>query len=254
MPSDPPPNAGAEARVHVLETPALASAATADLIEARIGRATSARGRCLLVLAGGSTPKRVYELLAASPRRERIPWGSVQVFFGDERCVPPDDEHSNFRMAEEALLTHVPLVDGAVHRIPGELGGAEAARRYAEVIRGVVPDDPPVFDVVLLGLGYDGHTASLFPGDTALEARDALVAVAHAPAPPTERVTLTLPLLCAARSVAFLALGEAKADAVRRMLAPASDPAEDPVPAARVWRGAGDAHLVLDRGAASAIS
>lgn len=237
-----------EAQVHVLASVPLAHAATADWIEAGIRDAVAERGLCRLVLAGGSTPRAVYRLLATSPRRDRIPWQAVEIFFGDERCVPPDDGDSNYGMIRRALLADAPVPDRAVHRIPGELGVEEATTRYAAELGLLFGDAPLVFDVVLLGMGSDGHTASLFPGDGALDVRDAPVAAARAPAPPLDRVTLTLPVLAAARAVAFLALGEGKADAVRRMLT------TDDVPAALVRRDAQMVSVFLDQEAASGLS
>lgn len=156
-----------------------------------------------LVLAGGSTPRACYELL----RREALPWGRVTVLFGDERCVPPDDGESNYRMAAEALLGRVsPL---SVHRMPGELGAEAAASLYAAVVDPLRP-----LDLVLLGVGEDGHTASLFPGNPAVGARGSVVAVHDAPKPPSNRVSLTLEVLCEARRVVVLATGEGKREAV----------------------------------------
>jgi 6-phosphogluconolactonase len=182
----------------VLDTPEeVAAAAAADIAGAlRAGSRT-------LVLAGGTTPRRCYELLA----RLEVEWGRVTVLFGDERCVPPDHPDSNYRMAREALLDQV--APATVHRIPGELGPEEAAAAYAEVVAGLAP-----LDVVVLGVGEDGHTASLFPGDTALEAKGWAVGVRNSPKPPPERVTLTLQALRGARRVLILATGAGKAQAV----------------------------------------
>lgn len=156
------------------------------------------------VLAGGSTPRACYELL----RRETLPWGRVTVLFGDERCVPPDDGESNYRMAAEALLTRVsPL---SVHRMPGELGAETAALLYTPVVEALRP-----LDLVLLGVGEDGHTASLFPGNPAVGARGSVVAVHDSPKPPPNRVSLTLEVLREARHVLVLATGEGKRDAIK---------------------------------------
>jgi len=182
----------------VLETAEeVAANAAADIAEAiRAGSRT-------LVLAGGTTPRRCYELLA----RLDVAWGRVTVLFGDERCVAPDHPDSNYRMAREALLDHV--APATVHRIPGELGPDEAAAAYSRVVAGLAP-----LDIVVLGIGEDGHTASLFPGDPAVNARGWAVGIRNSPKPPPERVTLTLQALRGAHQVLILATGAGKAQAV----------------------------------------
>lgn len=185
----------------VLDTPEDVARAGADQVAAALEG-----GARTLVLAGGSTPERCYELLAA---RADVRWGRVTVLFGDERCVPPNDPESNYRMAREKLLDQVS--PATVHRIAGELGPDEAAAAYGEIVGGLAP-----LDVVLLGLGEDGHTASLFPGHPELEAAGWAVAVRNSPKPPPERVSLTLPALRGARLVIFLATGAGKAAAVAK--------------------------------------
>jgi 6-phosphogluconolactonase len=167
--------------------------------------AVLAEGARTLVLAGGSTPKRCYELLAQA----EVTWGRVTILFGDERCVPPDHPDSNFKMVRAALLDRVS--PGSVHRIPAELGPDEAADLYSHVVARLVP-----LDVVVLGVGEDGHTASLFPGHPELQADGWVVGVRNAPKPPPDRVTLTLPALQGARRVIVLATGAGKAEAVAR--------------------------------------
>ena len=181
-----------------------------------------------LVLAGGTTPRRCYELLAELDVR----WGRVAVLFGDERCVPPGDAESNYLMAKQALLDRV--APATVYRIPAELGPDEAAHEYAKAVASASP-----LDVVLLGVGEDGHTASLFPGHPALEAGGLTAGVRNAPKPPPERVTLTLRALREARRVIILATGAGKTDAVSR--ARRGDVPAGMIPAAR-W--------LIDRAAA----
>lgn len=182
----------------VLDTPEeVAAAAAAEIAEAIRGGART------LVLAGGTTPRRCYELLAGLEAE----WGRVTVLFGDERCVPASHPDSNYRMAREALLDQV--APATVHRIPGELGPDEGAAAYARVVAGLAP-----LDVVVLGVGEDGHTASLFPGDAALNAKGWAVGVRNSPKPPPERVTLTLQALRGAHRVIILAAGAGKAQAV----------------------------------------
>jgi 6-phosphogluconolactonase len=156
-----------------------------------------------LVLAGGTTPKRCYEILAGL----EVEWGRVSVLFGDERCVPPDDPESNYRMAREALLSRVS--PASVYRMPAELGPDEGAKAYAAVIRHVTP-----FDIVVLGIGEDGHVASLFPGHPLLKATGLTAGISDAPKPPPKRVTLTLGVIRDAKLVLILATGAGKASAV----------------------------------------
>jgi 6-phosphogluconolactonase len=182
--------------VRVLDDPEEVAAAAADLVAEAIRG-----GLHSLALAGGSTPRRAYQLLARQP----LPWGRVAVLFGDERCVAPDDPDSNYRMAREELLDHVH--PGSVHRAPGELGADAAAALYEAVVRTLAP-----LDLVLLGMGPDGHTASLFPGSPALEAAGHVVAVHGAPKPPHDRVSLTLGALREARRAVILVTGADKAE------------------------------------------
>jgi 6-phosphogluconolactonase len=177
----------------------VASAAANEIADAlRAGART-------LVLTGGTTPQRCYELLA----QMELEWGRVTVLFGDERCVPPDHPDSNYLMAKKTLLDKV--FPASVHRMPAELGPDEGAAEYEKVVAAYLP-----LDFVLLGVGEDGHTASLFPGHQALKAHNLVVGVDDSPKPPPERVTLTLPVLRAARRVLILATGAGKADAVAK--------------------------------------
>ena len=187
-------------RVRVLDDAEAVATAAADLVAGAIEG-----GLRTLVLAGGSTPRRAYRLLA----ERSLPWGRVAVLFGDERCVPPDDAESNYRMAREALLDLVH--PGSVHRMPGELGAEAAAGLYDAVVRGLTP-----LDLVLLGMGPDGHTASLFPGHIELSAAGCAVAVHDAPKPPPDRVSLTLGALRDARRVVLLVTGADKAEALAK--------------------------------------
>ena len=195
-----------------------AAQAAADRVAAAIAEAQSLRGVAHVSLAGGNTPRRAYELLG--PRLAdpvHVDW-----WFGDERCVPADDPDSNYRLVAESLLATAPIPPDRVHRIRGEDLPLLAATAYDEELMRQVPvnrSGVPVLDVAFLGLGEDGHTASLFPGDPALDVTDALAVPVVARKPPPNRITLTLPVLRAARKVLILAAGTAKADAVARMLA-----------------------------------
>jgi 6-phosphogluconolactonase len=200
--------------------------AAAQAIEQSATAAIRDRGRFLLVLTGGSTPGGVYERLATH-HADRIDWDGVHVFWGDERCVAPDHPQSNFRLAAETLLRRVPLPGANVHRMPGEEPAERAAARYdAELQRFFGAATPAAlgernfsFDLVLLGMGGDGHIASLFPGSPALHAASWATAAEAPPASPiAERVTLTLPAINRARDCLFLVTGAAKREMVRAVL------------------------------------
>jgi len=195
-----------------------AAALIADGIQASV----SERGRCLVALSGGNTPKPVYERLTRAPYGPELPWDKTVVFFGDERMVPCDNPESNFRMACDALLDHVSIPPWNVHRVAGEMQADVAAEWYARQLAEVAGDDgPPRFDLMLLGLGPDGHTASLFPGTDALEnVKNLAVHLAessegaeHA----QDRVTVTYPVINASRRVLFLVAGADKAEALQRV-------------------------------------
>ena len=210
---------------------------TADRIIAAVGE----RGACHLALAGGETPRGCYERLARPPFRDSLPWASVFVYWSDERQVPLDDPASNYAMAKAALLDHVPIPPAQVFPLVGD--PTAALRR--------VPADAsgrPRFDVIHLGLGEDGHTASLFPGDPALRETQALVAHVHnAPKPPPQRLTLTLPVINAARAVLCIVQGASKREALARVLR--RDPA---LPASHVQPVDGELWFIVDRAAMSA--
>ena len=205
----------------------------------RLARAASAGGA--IALAGGSTPRRAYELAAAIEPN----WSRTSVWWGDERCVPPDDARSNFRLARESLLSRLARPPAEVHRIRGELGPETAAEEYDGELAAVT------LDLVLLGIGPDGHTASLFPNSPALEERDRRAIPAEPGLEPfVPRVTLTLPVLTAAREVLFLVAGGEKADAARRAFAAEPDPG---TPASLVRSATGTTVAVLDAAAAAAL-
>jgi 6-phosphogluconolactonase len=209
------------------------------------------RGRFSVALSGGSTPGSLYRLLAEEPYRSQVPWQSVYLFWGDERCVPPGDVASNYRLAEEALIRHVPVPAENLFRIRGELSPDAAARNYDKVLQDFFCGPRPRFDLVLLGLGGDGHTASLFPGSSSLqEATQLAVPVqAHYQDRPAGRVTLTLPAINSARHVLFLVQGEDKAKVVEAVL---KGP-EASFPAQLVRPQAGQLTWLLDASASSLL-
>lgn len=194
----------------VVERTAFVSSA-ARRLRVEIGRVLESRERCSLALSGGETPRAVYERLADElPGRD--PWGRLDVFFGDERCVPPGDPASNYRMAKEALLDRVPIAARQIHRMEGErIDQDEAARAYEAVL-------PGRLDLLVLGLGSDGHTASLFPGAPALAETCRRVVPARAPRPPLDRLTITPPVILDARLRFVLVAGAGKADALARAI------------------------------------
>jgi 6-phosphogluconolactonase len=199
-----------------------------------------------VVLTGGSTPRAAYERVAA----ERSDWTGTRIWFTDERCVPPDHEHSNFRMTKEALLDRV---EGAeVHRMQGELGPQEGAAAYERELQDAFGDEIPAFELVLLGLGPDAHTCSLFPGDDALGERERRAVGVETPgmAPLVSRVTLTLPVVNAARSLVFLVTGEDKAEAVARAFGGPPDPR---APGSLIEPASGTLELVCDEKAAALL-
>jgi 6-phosphogluconolactonase len=181
------------------------------------GEALRTRNRFTVALAGGSTPRQMYARLVSAP----IDWEGIHFFWGDERCVPPGHAESNYRMADEALLSHIPISKYNIHRIPGELPAEEAARVYEAELHSFFEGMPVRFDLILLGLGGDGHTASLFPGTPAAREKVGWVAAVdhRLPPPPlVERVTLTFPMLNAAARVLFLVSGADKAERLAQVL------------------------------------
>lgn len=239
-------------QVKVLDSPAaLAEAAAEEVV--RIGRqAQLARSTFSLVLSGGSTPRALHARLAGPRRRGRLSWSEVDLFWGDERCVPPNHPQSNYRMAEETLLRGLPE-GAAIHRIQGEIAPARAAAAYESRLREVTGEALPSLDLVLLGIGGDGHTASLFPATPDIDGGRRLTIATKSPQPPHDRISLTLRAINAARNVLFLVQGADKAPMLARLLAPRK--AEDrALPAARVRPRDGRLLWMLDRAAAAALS
>ncbi len=206
-------------------------------------------GRLAVSLSGGSTPKAMYELLGAPPLAARLPWDRVHWFWGDERFVPHDDARSNLRMTMEAMLSHVAAPPGSIHPVPTEgLSAEDAARRYQTELQAfygtdALQPDRPLFDVVLMGLGTNGHTASLFPDTPTLDERTAWAAAVTPAGEPT-RITLTYPALESCRHAAFLVAGADKRDVLARVRG-----GDLSLPAAR-YRPAGALHWFTDRAAA----
>ena len=211
---------------------AVCRAAAEEFVRAA-AEAARQKGSFTVALSGGSTPRTLYGLLATDPAlRAQVPWDKLHLFFGDERHVPPDHPESNFRMAQEAMFSEAPLKPEQIARIKGELAdAAQAAREYEQVLREffhLAAGEPPRFDLVLLGMGPDGHTASLFPGTKALHEKERLVVSNWVGKFFTERITLTAPALNSAACVIFLVLGEDKAPALKAVLEGPYEPEQLP--------------------------
>ena len=242
-------------------TPEFSISADADALAQEAARrfvaaasaASAARGRFTVALSGGSTPKALFALLAAAPYREQIDWANVQLFWGDERCVPPTDEQSNYRLTRETLLDKVPIPAAQIHRIFAEdPEPTRAARAYTAVLEQLFTlgdGEFPTFDLIHLGLGPEGHTASLFPGSPALKETRGLVAAPYVERLSAHRITLTPPVINAAREVQFLVAGAGKAEIVGRILHAPHDP--DKLPAQIVAPSPGKLVWLLDEAAAT---
>ena len=214
--------------LEVFDSAEIVANAVADLFVERAGEAIGERGQFCVALAGGTTPKAAYALLADEPRSGQVDWRNVAVYFGDERCVAPDDERSNYRMAHETLLRHVPVPESNVFRMRGEDDPASAAQEYASVLRGTL-GPAPRFDLILLGMGTDAHTASLFPGEDPHRDEESLVRAPYVEQAGSYRLTLTPAVINNARCVAIAAEGPAKAAALQSVFREPPDAALRPV-------------------------
>jgi 6-phosphogluconolactonase len=232
--------------------------ASAEQIADIAERAIATNGRFTIALSGGSTPRPVYALLATDEFSRRIDWSRVQVFWGDERCVPPNDPQSNYRMAKEALLEHVPLPEANIHRMHGEEDPTQAAAEYGRELQAVLGGDaeggaPPAgFDLILLGMGDNGHTASLFPGKTALHEEKRWVVAEYIEAVSMWRITFTPVLINAAATVTFLIAGTQKAEVLHQVLEGPYQP--DVLPSQIVKPLHGQLVWLLDKAAASRLT
>lgn len=221
------------------------------------GRAIADHGRFTVALSGGSTPKALFEILAMDPFKDEVDWWSVELFWGDERTVPPDHKDSNYRMTHESLLTKVPIPAANVHRILAESEDRDfAARVYQEEIAhvfGVEPDGPPpAFDMVMLGMGPDGHTASLFPHTAALKETKRWVVANEVPQMNTWRITMTTTLLNSAANVYFLCVGDSKTDRLVEVLEGPKD--TDRLPSQLIAPTTGRCIWMLDESAAAKLT
>jgi len=228
----------------------------ADLFALTSQEGAAARGRYAVALSGGETPRAFYKMLARQQFSQKVPWRRVQLYWGDERCVAPDDPASNYGMAHDAFLKHVPISDANVHRVRGEDGADKAALAYEKELRSLAAlerptSELPVFDLVLLGLGKDGHVASLFPRSDTLGVEERFAVAAEAP-DGSPRVTITYPVINAARRVWILASGAGKAGMVAEVLEGLMVP--DAIPAQGVRPVHGKLTWLLDEAAAGELS
>jgi 6-phosphogluconolactonase len=230
---------------------------TADFIADQATRAIAERGRFTLALSGGNTPKPVYARLATPEYRDRIDWSKVLIFFGDERCVPPDDSQSNYLMVRTALLDRVPLPPANIYRIRGEDPPEKAAADYTVILQDTFGGDPVAgappegFDLILLGMGDNGHTASLFPGLAAVTETFRWVMALFVEVVGMWRVTMTPVVINAARQVAFLVSGANKADMLPRVLEGPCQPVV--LPSQIIKPASGELHWLLDEPAAAKL-
>jgi 6-phosphogluconolactonase len=243
-------------KYYVEPDPAALARHAAQYFVEMAGEAAYAHGRARIAISGGATPKAAFELLADpnQPWRARMPWEKLNLYWVDERCVPPDHADSNYRMTREALLDRVPLRPQQIHRIEGELDPEAAAARYESELRSsfrLEGAECPSFDLVALGLGSDGHTASLFPHTQAIHELTRLVVANHVPWLDAWRVTLTWPVINHARSVFFLVSGADKASIVQQVLTGPRDP--EGLPSQLIWPSSGILTFILDKAAAALL-
>lgn len=229
----------ARLNVRVVRDAAEAGRVVANVLTDDARAAVATRGRFTLAIPGGSSPRSTFTELA---RRDDFPWASTHLLWVDERAVPIEDADSNYADLAREILPRLPLDPAHIHRMRGELGADDGAREYRDTLARVLAGEP--LDAALLGIGEDGHVASLFPGSPSLAERDPVIAITDSPKPPPERITLTLPMLRGARRIVLLGLGPAKADAIARCLA------GDPLPA-RLASDSDNAIWVIDDAAAA---
>lgn len=243
---------GSSPKIEVFETPEEVAHVAASYFVKIAEKASSASGRFSVALAGGSTPKRMYELLASEEYRDRVQWLKVHIFSGDERCVPPDHRDSNYHMASETLISKVPVPPENVHRMRGE-GDAEAnALLYEDDLRSFFPNVAwPNFDLILLGMGDDGHTASLFPNTPALRESQAWVAANWVEKLNAFRVTLTAPAISSAANIIFAVTGTGKATTLSKVLRGKYDP--ENLPSQLIQPSSGAIVWLVDKAAAAGL-
>ncbi len=248
----PEPKTTSDLKLKIFDNYESVSRAAAELFVVRSNEAVNKSGRFSVALSGGSTPRRLYELLTTDEYSSRIPWDKVHVFWGDERCVPTSSPESNSGEAFRTLLDHVPIPEAQIHPIDGTLPPAQAAIEYEKVIRDFFESGPTRFDLVFLGLGTNGHTASLFPGTPVVKESTRLVSEVFVEEIKGHRITLTAQLINQARALAFLVSGRSKADVLHEVLEGSYDP--DRLPAQLMRSAAGEVLWFVDRAAAAKLA
>jgi len=236
----------------IFENAAALARHAAEQLSALARNSVASHGKFTVALSGGSTPRTMFSILAEEPLRSQTPWNSTFVFWSDERTVPPDHPDSNYRMAYEALISRVPLPAENVHRMRGESDPAKSADEYQAELACFFGTGWPRFDLVLLGMGDDGHTASLFPGTAALAIEDRQIAANHVPRLNTDRLTMTAPTINHAAAVWFLISGRSKAATLKEVLQGPRQP--DLYPSQRIAPVDGELLWMTDRDAASGLS
>jgi 6-phosphogluconolactonase len=242
-----------KADIRVFKDRQTLSIAAAEIFIEAAAQAVQARGRFLVALSGGGTPVGLYRLLTEELYRQQVDWTQTFVFWGDERCVPPDDPGSNYHQATQILLNQVPIPDENILRVKGELEPPEASEEYAQTLKRLAPpgQDWPRFDLVLLGMGSDGHTASLFPGSQVKASSPTRAVTANYEDRPAQRVTLTPVVFNSARNILFLVTGESKASTLKEVLRGVYQP--ELLPAQRIRPTDGKVIWLVDEAAASAL-
>jgi 6-phosphogluconolactonase len=238
--------------IHIFKNIEVLSRAAAAIFVEQAAQSIAGRNRFLVALNGGNTPALLFQLLAAD-FGDKVDWNKVHVFWGDERCVLPDDPGSSYGQARDLLLSRVPIPDSNIHRIQGELGPVEASEDYSITLKkyAVSPLEWPRFDLVYLGMGEDGHTASLFPGSPVDVAAPTMPVTAHYQDRPANRVTLTPVVFNSAHLAVFMAIGEKKADTLAEVLSERYNP--ELYPAQRIKPSAGRLIWLVDEAAASKL-
>lgn len=238
--------------LHIQPTPALLSKNLAEWMTASIEAVLKEKDQCTWVLTGGNSPKALYALLATEPYRSRINWNKLHIFWGDERAVPFSDERNNARMSFESFLNLVPVVKGQVHIMQTDIDPTSSAAAYEQILHHYFGSTGQSFDIVLSGMGDDGHTLSLFPGTAVIHEKDAWVKAFYLEPQKMYRITLTAPIVNRAGKVVFLAFGAGKAHALKEVLEGAPNP--DVYPSQVIQPVSGELHWFVDEAAAAGLS
>lgn len=239
-------------RIHIYPTLQEVSMAAAELFVQKVSQAVKQRGQCHVVLAGGETPRHTYEIVGASPYCARLPWKDIHMYWGDERCVPAAHHLSNQKMARQSLLNHVPIPPENIHPITYEDSPQQAAEKYELLLRQLLGQTHPQFDLILLGLGNDGHTASLFPYTDVLQEKESWVSPVYLQEQDMYRITLTPPILNQGRDILFLISGANKQQVVREVVEGPKDTTR--LPAQLIQPPNGNVYWLLDQEAAALLT